>query len=75
MSDSFDTGRGTRILGGIEYAIPGTGNACGAANDCCRVRGHEGDHINASGFRWGPNGTSRGDSWIDLFEREQHDAG
>ena len=67
------TGRGTRIVGGIEYAIPGAGTACGAANDCCRARGHEGDHINASGLRWGPNGSSRGESWIAIFEREEAD--
>jgi len=47
-----DTGNGTRIIDGIEYAIPGCGTACGAANDCCRVRGHLGDHINPTGYKW-----------------------
>lgn len=26
--------------------IPGTGQVCGAANDCTRLKGHEGDHFN-----------------------------
>ena len=50
--DTNDTGNGTRIIDGIEYAIPGCGTACGAANDCCRVRGHLGDHINPTGYKW-----------------------
>ncbi len=66
--DTNNTGNGTRILGGIEYAIPGSGTACEAANDCCRVRGHTGVHINSNGFKWGDGDTSKGESWIDIFD-------
>ena len=39
---------------GIEqHAVPGTGQACGAANDCTRLEGHKGDHCNIyKGNRW-----------------------
>lgn len=28
-----------------QRAVPGTGNACGAANDCMLVKGHKGKHM------------------------------
>lgn len=37
----------------IDHAPPGTGLACGSANDCTRHRGHEGPHRNNyNGREW-----------------------
>jgi hypothetical protein len=34
------------------FAPAGTGQACGAANDCARLRGHAGKHRNRIGQEW-----------------------
>ena len=34
------------------WATPGTGEACGAANDCARPKGHKGKHSSRSGREW-----------------------